>query len=810
MRSFYCILFCYLSASNLSAQQSVVKLSGYVADTKKTLVESGTVSLLKTKDSSLARIGTINKNGLFELENIAPGNYLLSTVVLGFERSLVALEVKSSHGTIITDTIFLQPSVASLGNVTVRSQKPLIEMKAGVTIVNVESSVTNVGATAMEVLEKSPGISVDKDGNISLKGKQNVLVWVDGKPTYLPPADLATMLNSLPASQLDQIEIMTNPTAKYDAAGSTGIIHIKTKKLRTQGFNGNLTANYGQGRYYKTNNSLSLNYRTKTYNAFLTYSYTAGKGFTDLYALRTYYAADDRTVKSYYEQPGFLYGDVHSNTVKTGIDYYLSKKTIVGVVLTGIFSERTSGGASPAYWINALHQTDSALLTTSDNNTHWKNYGTNFNLRHTFSKTQELSADLDYLGYRIENNQFFQNQLSSTGAIDALKGFLPSEVNIFSAKADYTQSFADGLKLETGWKSARVNTDNLAQYYDMNNGSAWTENLDKSNHFIYHENIHALYANLEKQQNKITFQGGLRFENTNYDATQRGNASRKDSSFSRNYASLFPSAMITIQLDSNHSFSLSTTRRIDRPPFQKLNPFVFVINKYTYQQGNPYINPQFTWNFELTHNYKGILITSLSYAYTHDYFSQIFPIINGNIIVYTEGNLGKMQTVTASVSTQLKPVKEWSLNFTASVNYKKIEGYVWSPLTASLLQLNVNMNNQFRLKNGWVLELSGLYNTSSQELQEIQYPTGQLAAGISKQILNNKATIKLNARDILYTQAMIGFTNFDHATESFSLKRDTRVCNIAFTWRFGKTIKDTPKRSNGGASEESKRMGSNN
>ncbi|MBV9988962.1 MAG: TonB-dependent receptor [Chitinophagaceae bacterium] len=803
-RHFFLIPILFFSV--LVGAQTGGRISGVIADTKRATVEGATINLLRPKDSGLVKLGVSSRSGQFELERIAPGHYLLSATAIGFDRMIVAIDI-SSGTSLQTDTIFLQPSTTSLGTVTVRSQKPFIEMKAGVTIVNVESSVSNVGANALEVLEKSPGVAVDRDGNISLKGKQNVLVWVDGKQTYLPPADLAAMLGSLPASQLEQIEIMTNPTAKYDAAGSTGIIHIKTKKLRTQGFNGNATAGYGQGRYYKTNNSLLLNYRNQAVNLFLTYSYAANRGFTDLYALRTYYANDDKTVRSYYEQPGYLFGHVKSHTVKTGMDYRLSKKTTLGVTLTGIFSHRTNGGNSPAYWINAAGQKDSALLTTSDNSSNWRNLGTNINLKHSFSKTQELSADLDYLGYKIENNQSFQNTLSSSGLTDGLKGFLPSQVNIFSGKADYTQTFGSGLKLETGWKSARVNTDNIADYYALT-GGAYTQDLGKTNHFIYHETIHALYLNLNKTKGKFTIQGGLRFENTAYDATQKGNAARKDSSFSKAYAGLFPSAMFTVQADSNHSFSLSAGRRIDRPAFQKLNPFVFVINKYTYQQGNPFFKPQYTWNFEFTHNFRDLLLTSLSYSYTKDYFSQIFYANANNIIIYSEGNLGRMQNFGISISTQLQPLKIWSLNLSASLNYKKIEGYVWSPLTASLTQGNLNMNNQFRLKKGWTFELSGFYNTSEQELQEITDPTGQLSVGVSKQLFGNKASVKLNVRDVFYTQAMKGFTIFEHATEYFKLTRDTRVVNLALTWRFGKTFKDN-RRPGVKETEESKRMGNN-
>jgi iron complex outermembrane receptor protein len=791
---------------NLAYAQVDSKLSGCIVDHTKKPVESGTVSLLRTTDSSLVKIATVSKTGLFELENIKAGKFLLAVQVLGFERSLVSVTV--SGGSIMTDTISLTPVSTSLGNVTVRSQKPFIEMKAGTTIVNVEASVTNVGANALEVLEKSPGVSVDRDGNISLKGRQNVLVWLDGKQTYLPPADLAVLLSSMPATQLDQIEIMTNPTAKYDAAGSTGIIHIKTKKLRTQGLNGTLTLGYGQGRYYKTNNSLLLNYRNSSFNAFLTYSYAGNKGFTDLYAKRTYYDNDDVTVRALYEQPGYLFGHGRSHTVKTGIDYTVSTKTSMGLVLTGIFSNRLSGGNSPAYWINKSGAIDSSILTTSDNSTDWRNLGINLSLRHNFSKTQELAVDVDHLGYRIENNQYFINTISTTGSSDALKGYLPSKVNIISGKADYSQMFTSGLKLEAGWKSARVNTDNIADYYAQSSGGAWNPDLGKTNHFIYQETIHALYTNLNKQSGKLTMQAGLRYENTSYDANQRGNTMRKDSSFSRQYDGLFPSAMLTIEADSSNSFSVTAGRRLDRPAFQKLNPFVFVINKYTYQQGNPYFKPQYTWNLELTHSFKNILMTSVSYGYTRDYFSQIFYATADNIIIYSEGNLGKMINYGISVSTQLQPVKIWSLSLSGSLNHKIIEGEVWSEMRTSYNTVNINMNNQFRLKKGWSFEVSGFFNSGEQELQEITDPSGQLAAGVSKQLLNNKATLKFSVRDIFYTQWMKGFTVFEHATEYFKLTRDTRVANIAFTWRFGKTYKDN-RRPNVGVTEESKRMGSN-
>lgn len=329
--------------------------------------------------------------------------------------------------------------------------------------------------------------------------------------------------------------------------------------------------------------------------------------------------------------------------------------------------------------------------------------------------------------------------------------------------------------------------------------------FEKTNHFIYEETIHAAYASIEKKAEKVTVQGGLRYEYTTYNAHQLGNPARKDSSFSRKYDGIFPTAVASWQIDSLNGISLTIGRRIDRPRFQSLNPFVFVINKYTHQSGNPYFIPQYTWNTELTHTFKNIFVTSVSFSYTKDYFSQIFYHDSTGIITYTEGNLDNMKNVGLSVSAQLSPFNWWSFSFEGVVNHKMIKGFVWNERKASLTQANFNLNNQFVFSKGWSAELSAFYVLREQELQEVTYPTGQLSFGIAKQIFNNKGTIKFTARDILYTQKMEGFTNFKQATEYFIIKRDTRAASISFTYRFGKQVKPQ-QRTPGGAEDEMRRV----
>jgi hypothetical protein len=724
---------------------------------------------------------------------------LLSLAAFAAIHNTMAQEKDSASQSTINDTLLLS-------EVTVRGRKPSVQILPDKTIINVDAAVSNSGATVLEVLEKSPGITFDRNGNISLKGRQGVLIMIDGKPSQITGTDLNNLLNGMTASQVETIEIMDNPSAKFDAAGNAGIIDIKTKKNRQRGFNGNLSLSLGQGRYNRTTNTLTINNFAGKFNFFTTVGVNLNRYFSDFYALRKYYGEDEKTVTSMLEQPSFFKGRAPSQTLKTGFDYFLNNKTTLGLVLSGTNFQRRGSGNNTAIWMNATEAVDSVIVTNTSNKEKLKSGAININARHVFNNNQEITTDIDYLGYRIHNTQYFTNRLDESGGYtENIRGDLPSTINIFTGKADFVQRLNGGWKLETGWKSSYIKTNNRAEYF-YENGGVREPDYGKTNHFLYDENIHAVYASVEKSVDKWTLQGGLRYENTAYDANQLGNPMRKDSSFSRKYDGLFPNVLVSIQADSLHNFSLSAGRRIDRPAFQALNPFVFLINKYTYESGNPYYRPQYTWNTEITHNYKNLLITSLSYSITNDYFSQIFYSDPSGLIVYTQGNLDKMHNFGLSVSAQLSPVKWWSFSGQANMNHKVIKGFVWQQLRSSLTQFNFNINNQFSFNKGWSAEISGFMQLHEQELQEITDPTGQLIAGISKQVFKGRGTVRLLVRDIFYTQAMKGNTIFKQATEYFKIKRDTRSASIGFSYRFGKATKTTPRRATGGAEDEMKRV----
>ncbi|MFD0750539.1 outer membrane beta-barrel protein [Mucilaginibacter calamicampi] len=724
--------------------------------------------------------------------------------VIGFLLLRMAAYAQSAD-TLKTDTV--KTHNKTLQEVNIIAKPPLVRMEQGKMIVDVAASATNVGATVLEVLEKSPGVTVDRNGGIALQGKTGVLVLIDNKPTYLSGSELNNLLSSMNSAQVAQIELITSPTARYDASGNAGIINIKTKKTKEKGFNGNFTVAGGHGVYPKNNNSLVLNYRTGKVNLFLNYSMNYTEYLTDLYALRKYFDAQNKVV-SQLDQPGYFSGTFLNNTVKAGLDYNLSSKTTIGVVLGGTKVKRQGFNRSVATWLSPAGVTDSAIYTDNSSGSRFKNGSLNLNLRHTISDRQDVSADFDWLGYDIQSDQAFDNRRSGAqGYSQQSRGNIPSTIKILSGKADYTYRLPKDATLQAGWKSSSTHTDNLALYQNFKNGN-WVADNIKSNHFLYNESIHALYASIEKKYKKISFQAGLRYENTGYSGHQLGNAVQKDSSFSRNYNGLFPSGCITYAADSLNSFTINVGRRIDRPNFQNLNPFYFIINKYTYQTGNPFLLPQYTWNFELSHQYKSLLTTTVSYSSIDNYFSQLFLADKEKgILLYTQGNVGHTYTIGVTETVVASPFKWWSVTAQAVYNYKQLRGFNGNTYTSDINQLSISANNQFTIAKIYTAELSGAYTTRARnDVQELLYPTGQLSAGIARPVLKKRATLRFTARDVLYSNIMHGLTQFPNAEEYFKMKRDTRVVTLSFTYRFGKAYK-TNRRSEGSAGDEAQRVG---
>ncbi|MBN8855266.1 MAG: TonB-dependent receptor [Sphingobacteriales bacterium] len=798
------ILLCWLLLSSMWALSQSGDKYGFtlvVVNRLHQAVSGATVRLLKA--GQLIGSAAANNNGQAIFTDLGKGTYTCLVSATAY-RPITTHEYSLPGSE--RDTVVLEAVHDVLAEVTVNAHIPPIEVRREKTVLNVDASVTSTGATVEEVLERSPGVTMDKNGNISLNGRQGVLVMIDDKPTYLSGEDLVNLLTSMSASTVSKIELIFSPPARYDAAGNAGIINIKTKKNSNNGFNGAITTSYGQGVYPKSNNSLVLNLRKAQVNSFLNFTNSDVKYLTDLYAYRKYYDASNQNVTAILEQPSYFSGTLVNNTIKTGLDYTPSSRTTLGLVLTGVDIHRHGNNTSHADWQNPNGTPDSSILTRSTPINSFKNGAINLNARQTLSGTTEISADFDYLHYQLEGKQNFDNQLSGPGGYDEIfRSDFPTTINIFSGKVDGTVKMGPDASFQAGLKTSSSHTDNTVVYENWQN-QQWVKDDSRSNHFVYQENIQAAYASYEGKAGRISYQGGLRYEYTSYTARQSGNSQQPDSNISRNYASFFPNTSLSYKVDSLNSLNLLIGRRTDRPIYQNLNPFAYVINKYTYLTGNPYLLPQYTWNFELSHQYKDLLTTGISYSLTTNYFSQLFlSDTTKTILYYTQGNVGHVYNIGISASLNLSPAPWWSMQLSAIFNHKQLRGFNGNEYTTTINQLHVNIDNQLTFGKGYVGELSGFYTTRArQDIQEILYATGQMAAGISKTVLKKKGTVKLSMRDIFRANAMEGFTSFPNATEYYRFKRDSRVVTLTFVFRFGQSFKSS--RHEDGATEEKERV----
>jgi len=331
----------------------------------------------------------------------------------------------------------------------------------------------------------------------------------------------------------------------------------------------------------------------------------------------------------------------------------------------------------------------------------------------------------------------------------------------------------------------------------------------KTNRFLYRENINAAYLNLGRQFKKWSVQAGLRLENTNYSGHQLGNSytvNNNDSLFKKTYVNLFPTLYISYQANAKNSFSINYGRRIDRPAYEDLNPFLFFLDQYTYQAGNPYLQPQYAQNIELSHTYNSFLTTTLNYSNTRNFFSETFEQ-SGQATIVRNGNIGKRQNAGASISAQIPVSKWWTAILYTNVNYTKFTGFLYGEnIDVDGTTLMANLNNQFKLGKGLSGELSGWYRTKGVEGQVIVNPMGQASAAISKQVMKDKGSLKLAVRDLFYTGGVKGNINFQQTKASFQNTRDSRQVSLTFTYRFGKPFKAVQARRTGGASDEQNRV----
>lgn len=805
--------FLFLTAFGLSVfGAKAQKVTGSVQDEQNKAIASTTVSLLKATDSTLAKLSTTDNSGNYSFDGVAAGKYFVSVTNVGYQPYLSgAFEVNGAP--VSVPVIKLLKAEATMEGVTVTARKPMVEVKADKTILNVEGTINATGNDALELLRKAPGVMVDKDDNLTMAGKNGVQVFIDGKPSPLSGSDLANYLKTLQSSQVEAIELITNPSAKYEAAGNAGIINIKLKKNKTFGTNGSVNAGYNIGTYAKYNGGISLNHRNKNINVFGNYNYSQGLNgnWTKMYREQADTVFNQNSIMKFYYK---------THNFKTGIDYFLSPKSTIGAIVNGNIADidlNLNGNTSITK--QSTNVTDRLLNSRTTNDMSRTNLNFNLNYRYAVTGGAELNVDADYGIFNLRSNQYQPNfYYEPDGTTEKYSNIYrmiaPTDITLYSAKVDYETNFKKG-KLGVGGKVGFVETDNDFQRYDVT-GSGDVYNKDLSNRFAYKENVNALYVNYNRAFTGFMFQVGLRMENTDSKGTSTGlkynnNSSSYvpyDSTIHRNYTDFFPSAALTFNKNPMSQFGVTFSRRIDRPAYQDLNPFEFRIDDYTFQKGNTQLKPQYTNSIGITHTYKYMLNTSINYSHVKDIFAQLADTTETSKAFMTKKNLATQDIIALNVSY---PFQYKFYSFFANLNayyslYKADFGGGDRKVNQDVFALTYYMQNTFKINKTLTAELSGFYSSPAiwQGIFKSREMWG-IDAGLQQQVLKGKGTVRLTVSDIFRTMRWAGSSNFTGVYGVASGRWESRQLKLNFTYRFGNTQVKAARQRKTGLEEESKR-----
>jgi len=804
------LILTFLTAQ-LQAQQPEATVNGRVEGSDGAPLDGAVVSVLHTGDSAVVKVMLSEPDGRFTSEPLPAGAYLLQVTNIGFRTFFSDTFRLSSSGARSLPAMRLAPDEQQLDAVTVEAKKNFVEKKIDRTIVNVNSFIGNAGNNMLEVLAKSPGVSVDADGNIKLRGKPGVVVYIDDRPTYLSAEDLASYLRSLPSASVDVMEIMTNPPAKYDAAGNAGVINIRLKKTKTQGFNGGFSLSYGQGTYARSSNSLFFNYRVNKFNFFSNLSYNIYNTYQDLLIARDYYD-EAGALNSSFNQHSYIKRGSKGANAKLGMDYYLSKRSTFGVVLTGFRNADKKPLSNTASILDAAGNITNNVEAYSTADKVLKNKGINVNYNYRIDTSgREIAANIDYLDYNgMLNSALLNNLYLPDGTLESrsnLIGRLPSDIYITTAKIDYTHPVKKIGVFSAGGKISYIKTNNVSDFFDENNGELAVNN-DFTNSFNYKEQINAAYVNYNMERGPFSLQAGLRFENTLISGYQFGNPIQPDSSYKRTLNNLFPTLYLNYRLDtlSNNQLGISYGRRIDRPNYQDMNPFTYPLDRYTLYGGNPFLRPTISNNFELSHTYKNKITTTFIVNYIEDLVSETIEQ-SGGIFYSKPGNFGTAFSYGITLNANFNPVKWWTVQAYTELLDDHYKGSIYGQdFRNAGLHWLFNGTFQFQLSKRLTAEVSGSYQTRTYYAQFILIPYGSLSLGASWKFWKDNATIKAAFQDPFYMYRAGGnIIGLDHSAASWRSRFDSRVFTIAFGYRFNKG-ENAKTRNTGGSDSEKNRV----
>ncbi|MBK6933144.1 MAG: TonB-dependent receptor [Saprospirales bacterium] len=748
--------------------------------------EFASVLLYAAADTSLAKGGVTDGAGQFEFENIPPGAYFVNASLVGAGQGAVPV-FEYNGGDKTLEAVILKDGVQELGAVTIIARRPIVEVQADKTVLNVEGNINAVGQSALELLRKAPGVLIDNNDNISLRGKNAVRFQIDGRDVPMDSKELADLLKGMRAEDIAAIEMITNPSAKYDASGNAGIINIRTRKNTAIGTNGTVGGEAVFGETLKGGANLSFNHRNTWINVFGNYSNHFGNWHNRLNLYR-------EQAGRVYDQTSVMDDNNNNHQFKAGADFFLGPKHTAGFVVNGRHAHGPweNDARTDIYSLSTPSRLDSVLVASNRVPQNRNNFNFNANYRFADTLGHVLTVDInrgDY-AYRADSYQpnFYMDPTEQVVLSENIyRNNTPTDIGMWIVKADYEQRLFKG-NLGLGFKMTHVQTDNVFDFFNVLDGTP-VPDINRSNRFVYDEMVNAGYVNYNIQLGAWGVQAGLRAEHTNWEGDLTSLKPGGNEQNGAEYLSWFPSAALTFKLSDKNQFSLTYSRRIDRPNYRDLNPFEDRLDELAYKKGNPFLRPQFTNAFELTHTFMGTLNTTIGYSRTNDMFTEIIDTTEINRTFLTNDNIADQDNWSISIGAPVPIAKWWEsywsiTGYITSFDAKFREGYT---INETFQAMNLYSEHTFRLPKGWSLQLSGWYNSPAIWGAVFRSKAqGAMDFGIKKQFLDGKATASVSFGDILRTAGWASVNDFTPGLYMRGNGRwESRTVRFNLSYRFG-------------------------
>lgn len=810
---FFLYLFCFLP--QIWAQSSKIIISGIIKSQDKQPVADATVALMRKSDNSLVSGNTSNEDGSFSLENIGEGEYKIRISSLGLAEKILDNIVVSPSGTNINlGVVVVGKSEKSLKEVEVVKERNMMEMGIDKKTFNVDKNITATGGTAADVLQNIPSVTVDASGNVSLRGKSNVTILIDGRPATLLAGDVASALQALPSASIESVEVITNPSAKYDAQGKTGIINIITKANKNQGLNG--TATLGMGTRDKYNGGLNLNMRKNKWNYAINSNFRISNNFQRTTTTRQNLNNDSG---SYTYGDGIREFDGSFNSITIG--YSPDTQNTVSLTQNINFMRFGNKGyqdfdllSSPG--IVYLTQRRDEIFRGGPNSG-----STNMNWKHKFKKPkQELTTDGSFSYSQTDINQTLR-----TYNLDADRNIASGVTlqEIPSSNQNRNFNLQTDFSSPTGRKEGKMEAGLKTQNFWFNSKNNATITLPGGNpisdavlqnQYEYEQHTHAAYANYSNKYKKWSYQGGLRAEYAVYNG--EGGATVM-SQYSNSFLNLFPSAYLAYQVKQNQQFYINYSRRTDRPWFRSLLPYLNISNALDTSSGNPNLKPEFIDNVEFSYNIqlpKGNNIMASIYYQNTNNLNQNFTKTYADGTSFTQPvNLSSGRTYGLELTAKTQISKPWDATVSANFFQNKINGDNVDPsISNDGFSWFAKLNSNYKFNKQWSVQLMANYESAKPaaqgRLQEVYWMDLALKGNFLK---NNKASVTLNVTDIFNTRKYTTDYNLPLYFQSIYRDRETRIATITFTYKFGKTEfggaeNGRGKRGRGGNAEQKKEV----